>query len=193
MIEAEFGQLLDSVQPTERLFKVARSMFEELWLRRLANAETQVKALGSELARIEKQVGQLLERILDATVPSVIAAYEERVRKLEEDRAVIRERMTGRAAPATSFDDALRTALDFIASPWNLWSSGKLDDQRAVLKLAFAKRLRYLRGEGFRTAELSLPFRVLSGALGVENGMARPGGFEPPTHSLEGYCSIQLS
>jgi hypothetical protein len=23
--------------------------------------------------------------------------------------------------------------------------------------------------------------------------VARPGGFEPPTHSLEGYCSIQLS
>ncbi len=23
--------------------------------------------------------------------------------------------------------------------------------------------------------------------------LARPGGFEPPTHSLEGYCSIQLS
>ncbi len=27
----------------------------------------------------------------------------------------------------------------------------------------------------------------------VRIGMARPGGFEPPTHSLEGYCSIQLS
>jgi hypothetical protein len=25
------------------------------------------------------------------------------------------------------------------------------------------------------------------------NTLARPGGFEPPTHSLEGCCSIQLS
>jgi hypothetical protein len=27
----------------------------------------------------------------------------------------------------------------------------------------------------------------------VRQGVARPGGFEPPTHSLEGCCSIQLS
>jgi site-specific DNA recombinase len=180
-IEGEFEALLCSVQPTEKLFKVARAMFKELWEHRLSQGEAQAKALSAQLVKIERQVSQFLERILDASVPSVIGAYEDRVRKLEEDKLVIKERMANVARPASSFEDTLRTALDFISSPWNLWNSERLEDRRAVLKLTFADRLRYMRNEGFRTAKLSLPFNVMGGILGGENKMARPKGFEPLT------------
>ena len=180
-IEGEFEELLQSVQPTERLFKVARKMFRTLWDNRLSQAEAQGKALSAQLIKIERQVSQLLERILDASVPSVIGAYEDRIRKLEEDKLVIQERMANATHPASSFDDTLRTALEFLANPWILWSSGRLDDRRAVLKLAFADRLKYTRENGFRTADLSLPFKVLGAFAGSKSQMARPKGFEPLT------------
>lgn len=61
------------------------------------------------------------------------------------------------AGPAKSFDEALRTALDFLSNPWNLWASGQLEHRRTVLKLVFVERLNYVRDNGFRTANLSLP------------------------------------
>lgn len=175
-IEGEFEELLQSLQPSATLFKFACRMFGKLWDRQTAQGEEHRKALTAKLVKIEKQVGQILERILDLSVPSVIAAYEDKVRKLEEEKLLIQDRIATSTRPASSLDVTLRTALGFLASPWNLWASGRLEERRAVLKLAFADRLRYARNEGFRTVDLSLPFKIL-GVLGSrENKMARLNG-----------------
>lgn len=179
-IEGEFQELLLSLRPSDKLFTIARSMFRELWARQASLAQAQKKAMALELAKVDGQVKLLLERILDVSVPSVIAAYEQRVQRLEEERFALLEKIASGGRPASDFDTTLRTALDFLANPWNLWRSERLEDRRAVLKLAFARPLHYVRNEGFRTADLSLPFKVLGGVLGGENKMARPGGFEPP-------------
>lgn len=112
-------------------------------------------------------------------MPSVITAYEGRVQKLEEEKLLIKERMASAGRPASRFDVAVRTALEFLANPCNLWVSERLEDKRAVLKLAFADRLRYERNQGFRTADLSLPFKVLGSISGGEREMASPRGGEP--------------
>jgi site-specific DNA recombinase len=103
-IEGEFETLLKSVTPTEKLFTVARAMFEELWNHRASQTEVQSKALGAQLIKVEKQVSQFLERILDTSVPAVITAYEERIRKLEEEKLVIRDRMSNAGRPASDFN-----------------------------------------------------------------------------------------
>lgn len=173
-IEGEFEDLLQSLTPTEALFRVAARMFEELWDYRLSQAKGQAKALVAELAKVEKQIGHYLERILDVSVPAVISAYEDRVRKLEEDKLLIKEKMANAGQPKAGFEQSLRTALVFLSSPWNLWSSERLEDRKAVLKLAFAKPLHYRRNEGFRTADLSLPFKILTQISGDNGEMARP-------------------
>jgi len=52
--------------------------------------------------------------------------------------------------------------LNFLANPWNLWASERLEHKKAVLKLAFVDRLAYVRNEGFRTPDLALPLKVLA-------------------------------
>ena len=97
------------------------------------------------------------------------------------------------STPLRSFDETLRTALDFLGEPHKLWASERIEDKRAVLKLAFAGRLAYNGNEGFRTANPSFPFKMLESISPSNMGMARPEGLEPPTPGLEGRCSIRLS
>lgn len=49
-------------------------------------------------------------------VPSIVAAYEKRIRDLEERKIVLAERIAncGRALP--DFDSALKTPLDFLVT-----------------------------------------------------------------------------
>ncbi|WP_374654669.1 recombinase family protein [Phenylobacterium sp.] len=183
-LEGEFIDILKSAQPTEKLFRVAFGMFEKLWNRKAERAAAEESAMSSELAKIEKQIETLLTRIVDASVPSVIGAYEERVRKLEESKFLVLERMASGASPATSFRDTLRTALAFLASPWKVWETGPLEVRRIVLRLMFSERLRYSRTEGYRTANLSLPFNLLGGVSGAKSALVGPVGLEPTTRPL---------
>ncbi|MCP8896363.1 recombinase family protein [Shinella daejeonensis] len=173
-IESEFEALLATVQPSESLFKVARAMFKDLWDHRAAQTQSQTKALGAQLVKIDREVDQFLQRIVETNMPAVITAYEERIRKLQEEKFAVQERMANGHRPAASFDKALRTALEFISSPWNIWKKGDLEEKRTVLKLTFPKPLQYARNEGFRTIDLSLPFKVLTQISGEKIGMAHP-------------------
>lgn len=179
-IEGAFATLLRQLQPTANLFSAGRAMFKDLWDSRLASGEARARTLKIELKKTEKQIEQFLDRIADTSVPSVVGAYEKRILNLEEQKILIREKIENRGQPMRGFDETLRTALEFLASPWNLWDSERLEDKRMVLKLAFADRLTYVRNEGFRTANLALPFKVLASFSGLENKMVPRRGLEPP-------------
>src|SRR5690606_29463424 len=123
--------------------------------------ESRAQGLKDDLAQIERQVEQFLNRIADTDIPSVVNAYEDRIRQLEEKKIVVSERIANCGRPVHTLDETLRTSLDFLGNPHKLWASGNLEDQRIVLKLAFADRLAYVRNEGLRTPTLALPFKVL--------------------------------
>jgi len=91
-IEGEFEALLSKATPSESLFEVARMMFKDFWDHRLTQAENQSKAMAAQILKIDNQVSQFLERILDAPVPSVVHACEERIHKLELDKRVLKKK-----------------------------------------------------------------------------------------------------
>lgn len=179
MIEGEFEHLLQELRPSEGLFNVAFQMFKDLWQQKLSGARSQTKALEQELRGVERKVEQLLDRIVDATSDSVVAAYERRIKELEMQKAVMRERLASCGKPLKSFGETYRTAFSFLANPYKLWVSERIEDRRAVLKLVFADRLAYVRGEGYRTAKISSPFKLLGAMQTVGKEMVRAVGIEP--------------
>lgn len=184
IIEGEFEQLLKNMQPTPALFRVAVVMFEKLWNQMSERQVTTAKALAIERAKAEKQIEALLERILTAETSLVISSYEKRIQSLEEQKLLLDEKIENCGRPRCSFESSLRTALEFLANPWKLWTSGRFEDKRIVLKLAFADRLIYARSEGFRTAVPSLPFKYLADFSRGDLEMVDLSGIEPLTSTM---------
>ena len=158
---------------------MTKEMFRELWERKSAKHRHENIEVEKDLRKIEHQVEQFLDRIVETDNQSVVAAYEKRIKDLEGRKIILREKASKSGARLPDFDKTVRTALKFLANPHKLWTSGRLADKRTALKLVFLDKLPYYRNEGFRTAPISQPFRLLGDIGGGEYEMAETEGFEP--------------
>ena len=184
-IEGAFDAILENATPTRKLFEVAHTMFRELWDMRLKLVGDRRASMKRKVSKIESQIDGLVERIVSTQNVEVIDAYEGKLSKLKSEKVLLEEKIDRSSDLFTSkgdtFEESFRTAMKFLANPQKLWRSEHIEDKRAVLKLTFADKLRYARNEGFRTANLTLPFKLLGDFCAVKEGVAHRGGFEPPT------------
>lgn len=178
-IEGEFVSLLHQLVPSVPLFKTATKMFEVWWNYRQAQITQRGQSMEKEIRKLDQSIEQLMDRLIETDSQTMIKAYENRIKKFETDKAVLVEKSTQSLRPMRSYDAALRTALDFIATPYKIWDSGRLSDRRAVLKLAFPSGFQYHRNTGLRTAETPLPFKVLGSQGSNKIELAEKAGFEP--------------
>ena len=183
-IEGEFEEILKALQPTPNLFAMIQDMLRDLWSDRQHSAMQRAESYGAALEKIERKIGQVVERIVATESAALVSAYENQVRKLEEERIALTEKSRNAGRPQMTCDQTLRTACEFLANPYKLWVSEHVEDKRMVLRLAFAGKLAYRRNEGFRTPILPLPFKVLGLFYGAEKVLVGPAGLEPATRPL---------
>jgi site-specific DNA recombinase len=62
-----------------------------------------------------------------------------------------------------TLEEFIEHALTFLANPWHVYEKVEFIFKRTVLKLASAEPLRDSRDEGYRTANITFPFKVLTG------------------------------
>ena len=134
VLEDDFANVLRSLKPTEKLFNFAKAMFREAWNQRTDQANARHDALKSEVSRINSQIEGLLDRIVEASTPSVITAYEQRIAGLEQQKLVITEKLEKGTRSKHTFEDLFELAFGFLQNPCKLWDSGQLTLQRMVLR-----------------------------------------------------------
>jgi septal ring factor EnvC (AmiA/AmiB activator) len=61
-------------------------MFIDAWAMTLTEARQEQSTLAAQTRDIEGEIEALLDRIVEATSPSVIQAYEKRIDKLEREK-----------------------------------------------------------------------------------------------------------
>ena len=192
-LEGEFDSILQTLQPTETLFALVRSLLKDAWSQRLAQTKHVLADLKQDVARIEKDIDRFLTRIVETEQPTVIAAYERKISELEKQKLLAVEKLANGARPRKAFEELFELALGFLSNPCKLWESGHLPLRKMVLRLTFSERLSYHRETGFSNPNLSLPFSLLTDIGRGEIEMARPKRFELLTPRFVVWCSIQLS
>lgn len=179
-IEGDFEELLKTLKPAPSLFHMAFEMFRDLWNAKVSSVESRTTSMRQELAAITRKVDQLLGRLVETTSDSVVAAYEKKIAEFEREKTILNDHLARSSAPLKSFGDSYRTAFTFLANPLRLWQSPDLADRRAVLRLVFSEKLPYKRGSGYRTAQVTVPFRFL-GVPDMQEELVEQNGIEPST------------
>jgi site-specific DNA recombinase len=193
VVEGDFEALLKALVPSEELFDLASSMFRDLWDQREEAMKKHGQSMKAELSQVERKIEQLMDRLVEADSESVIRAYEKRIGSLERERLVMREKIEKCGKLIDTYEESFEHSMNFLSSPWKIWENGSIEHRQTVLKLAFADQLSYDREHGFRTPEISLPFKALGDICGGKLEMAHPTRFELVTSAFGGQRSIQLS
>ncbi|MWD26899.1 recombinase [Aquicoccus sp. SCR17] len=180
-LEGAVEGLLQQIEPSARLYELVKTMFRDAWNHRLAKASDTAQSMKTSIKRIETQIEQLLDRIVDANNDSVISAYEKRIAKLEREKALAEEKLSGLGKPRLTLEESFEHAMRFLSSPWSIWKNSDLHLKKTVLRLAFSEPIPYCRKEGLRTPNLAFPFKALGEFCSGKCEMAHRGGFEPPT------------
>ncbi len=192
-LEGAFGEVVKTLEPSPKLFQMATVMFKDAWAARLGQAKDATQSVRRQIADTEKQIENLLDRIMSASSDSVIGAYENKIARLERDKHRLTENLINQMPPRGRFEDMLELSLQFLSSSWKLWESGDFILRRTLLRLAFTSGFSYHRNEGARTPEISLPFKALGVFSGGGNLSGASRGTRTPDLVLTKDLLYQLS
>lgn len=184
-LESEFETVIQSLQPSKACVGIVNTMFKTAWEHRLAQAKQALTRLKEDAVKIEKQIDQLLSRIVESDEESVIKAYEKKIATLQKQKLLAQEKLENRATKKQRFEDLFELALKFLSNPYDIWVSGQLPIKKLVLRLAFNGRIAYHREKGYSNPLKSLPFNMLGDLFEGQMEMARPERFELPTLRFE--------
>lgn len=183
-LEGRFDAVLAGLKPNMGVFRMLTDMFKDAWEAGRKQMAVEAAALKRQQAEVEVRVAQLVDKMVETDSPTLLAAYEDRIKKLELDKALMAEKIAECGRPLRGFEETYRTSLEFISNPYKLWESDELDDKRMLLRLAFASPVEYCKNEGYRTPLTSLPFRVFGGKEVVDEKMVGVTGLEPVTSTM---------
>lgn len=184
VIEGDFEKLLTAMVPTKNALKMITEMMREQWEARIQNSKDRADLIRKQIKGIEGKVSELVDKIIEADSPTLVSAFEGRLKEYEIQKVTLEENRVNSTILEGDFRGLFRTALHHLSNPLNLWHSHDLEDKRAVLKLTFADRISYLKNEGFRTAKTTLPFSALAPFHEGDFKMVGAEGLEPPTRPL---------
>ena len=183
-LENQFRELLVAVQPSRIAAKLVTEMFHDAWEQKQSQLESASLKFAEEAGRLEKEVGRLVDCILNANSPRVIAAYESRIEQLERKKLLAEEKAAQMPRVEDRFGELFEHALFVLTNPLNAWKTGCFELQRPLLRMVFDGHLEYCRESGFRTPKTTLPFKMLGSICEQEKRMVPQERIELSTSSL---------
>ena len=118
-------------------------------------AKAEIKRQHKEL---DKQQDALVERMVETSNPKVMAAFENKIAKLEEDKILLTDKLSQNTKPKSTLGEIIELLRAYLANPWNIYENGTLEVRKTILKTAFASPLAYDRKNGYRTPQVSVIF-----------------------------------
>lgn len=182
-IEGAFESLLASLVPQKEVFHMLEKMLKKLWDDRSKHIEENLITVQKEKAKLDKQINNLVMRVAEAGNDNLINAYEKRIYELEGQKIALDEKSQDYGNQLPDFERVYRTTFSIMQDVHKHWVSSGITQKMTIIRMVFLDKLSYHMDEGYRTAPLSMPFRVLKAMNDNEYDMVEAAGVEPASAS----------
>lgn len=160
-IDTGFEALLRKLAPSKQLLDIAVAMLKDALTQRGQQEVHRKAALKTHLKALEKQQDALIERMVEATNPKAITAFEGKVAKLEDEKLLLHDKLAQNPKPREIGPEVFELLKAYLSNPWKIYETGCLKVKKSILRTAFAGPLAYDRKTGFRTPQTSVIFTFL--------------------------------
>lgn len=185
-LEDDISELIRHIQPRTGVENLAKDLFANMQDTYYEKQNAIHLSLKKKEKMLEIELEKIVEKTLSVESETLMAAFEKRAEKIENEMRVTREKIHNGNKNRPDLSGTLRTAIDFLQNPYKLWLSERIGDKITAIKLLFDNRIVYDKFEGVRTASIARPFRLLEEFSGGQSDMARPTGVEPVAFSSGG-------
>jgi len=128
-VEGDFEKLLAKMRPSQEMLLLSADIFTDLWNMHRASTKGETECIRKNIIKIERKTEQFFDRITETDSQTLITAYGKKIRKLEEEKITLDEKIAKCGRPLASFDETFRTA--FRSGP------GYLDTRMGKLRSYF--------------------------------------------------------
>ncbi|MCD1628105.1 recombinase family protein [Seohaeicola saemankumensis] len=160
-LEAGFEEIMQRMAPSRGLIEIAGMMFQDAWALKEQTMREERAAWKSQIKTIDSEIENTLDKIIEAENKSVIRAFEKRIEKLERQKIVLSEKVSGVLPDRHTKSECMELSLSFLSNPWKVYKNGGHAAKQTVLRLAFQEPLTYCPKEAYGTPKFSFPFKVL--------------------------------
>lgn len=191
-IEGAFLGVLRKLQPAPEILAAFEAIMKALWEKQNERSREEVKNVKVEAVAIENQISNLVTRIVHTDNERVAKAFEKEIEKLDRQKVGLLDRAKNAGQTVASFDELYRTACTLLSNPWKIWNSGVFELRVMLLRMLFPHNFEYCWKEGYRTAGIAEPLKLLNAFADSGSDLVHPRGFEPLTFAFGGRRAIQL-
>lgn len=160
-VHNDFEALLEKIQPSEDLFALISEMLKDSWTMMNNQLGYDITAVKKHFVSLDKDIDQLVDRIMQVTNVKVVSRLENRIAELEEEKAILAEKLKNPAKPKYSYEELLELSMRILSKPHEIWRSGTYPLRRMLIKLVVSEPLEYSKNHGYRTPMITLPFKYL--------------------------------
>lgn len=165
IFEGKFEELLHQVKPLADHVDLAKEVLKEQWNLRMKSYSEYRSSLLNEVRNADKGVQSYLELIRKAKDDELKSVYEKELKDFLDKKKVAEKDLSKKNYTSEQFGTASEKVFNTLKDPISMWRSDQYDDKRMVLYMYFEDQLTYDYKEGFGTANLAYPVKLI-GDLG---------------------------
>jgi len=162
MMEQRFRDFLDTLHCTDEAIAIIRQELIAAWKALATEVEKERSERPRLIKDLEKEIDTLVNRLMDLSNRTAIAAIERRIEELETKRVELEAKTQEIPFAGIDAETAIKVGIRILTAPRLAWEEGSLTTKRVLQEHVLATPIPHDRNTGLGTPNLRLPFLVSS-------------------------------